>query len=80
MSSSRPYTIGVDVGGTNTDAVILKDGKVLTWYKSPTTTDIQSGVEDVINAVINKAGIAAHSVASVKIGTTVSRQLKESLI
>lgn len=72
MSFVRQYTIGVDVGGTNTDAVILRESKVQAWHKSPTTVDIQTGVEHAIKAVIEKAGIAAKEVGSVKIGTTVS--------
>ena len=34
--------VGVDVGGTNTDAVIMNGTDVLGWCKSPTTPDVQS--------------------------------------
>ena len=64
------------MGSTNTDAVILTDGKVKSWHKSPTTTDIQSGVEESIRRVIEKTDIPAESVGSVKIGTTVSYHLQ----
>ncbi len=36
--------IGVDVGGTNTDAVRLRDGCIAAWAKVPTTTDVESGL------------------------------------
>ena len=63
--------VGIDVGGTNTDAVILQNEVVLAWHKTPTTTDIQSGVERAIEEVVKKAAIPSNHVDSVKIGTTV---------
>ena len=63
--------IGIDVGGTNTDAVILEKETVLAWHKTPTTPDIQSGVERAIEEVVKKARIPSTRVDSVKIGTTV---------
>jgi N-methylhydantoinase A/oxoprolinase/acetone carboxylase beta subunit len=52
-------------------SVILQDENVLAWHKTPTTSDIQKGVELAIEAVIKKAAIPSTQVASVKIGTTV---------
>lgn len=52
-------------------SVILEDEKVLAWHKTPTTSDIQKGVELAIEAVIEEAAIPSSRVASVKIGTTV---------
>lgn len=72
MSHSKsPRVIGIDVGGTNTDAVFLQDEKVLAWHKTPTTTDIQSGVEKAIDEIVRKGKIPLGGVDSVKIGTTV---------
>ena len=34
------WIIGVDVGGTNTDGVILSEGKVLVSEKTTTTEDV----------------------------------------
>ncbi|KAL3420969.1 hydantoinase [Phlyctema vagabunda] len=62
--------IGIDVGGTNTDAVVLRENNVVAWHKTPTTPDIQAGVEEAIQAVMKKADLPATSVNSVKIGTT----------
>lgn len=64
--------VGIDVGGTNTDAVILQNEAVLAWHKTPTTSDIQSGVERAIEEVVKKAKTPSIHVDSVKIGTTVS--------
>ncbi|KAB8295723.1 hypothetical protein EYC80_008548 [Monilinia laxa] len=62
--------IGIDVGGTNTDAVILQDENILAWHKTPTTPDIQDGVEQAITAVIKSAQISKDSIDFIKIGTT----------
>jgi activator of 2-hydroxyglutaryl-CoA dehydratase len=71
--------IGIDVGGTNTDAVVLRDERVLGWHKTPTTSDIQEGVELAIEAVVKKAEIPASHVGAVKIGTTVSQFMNSQI-
>ena len=38
------HLIGVDVGGTNTDAVRLRDGDIAAWAKVTTTPDIEAGL------------------------------------
>ncbi|GGV56589.1 hydantoinase [Streptomyces longisporoflavus] len=59
--------IGIDVGGTNTDAVLLGyDDRVLAAAKSPTTPDITSGVTAAVRAL----DPPAESVTAVMIGTT----------
>ena len=40
--------IGIDVGGTNTDAVLLQDGRVVHAVKTPTTADVTSGIVTVL--------------------------------
>jgi len=74
MTKPSPCVIGIDVGGTNTDAVYLQNDKVLAWHKTPTTPDIQTGVEAAIEAIVTKASISRGQVDSVKIGTTVRAQ------
>lgn len=71
------YRIGVDVGGTNTDAAILdikaldSPGRgVLASYKAPTSPDITTGIEEAIRAVLDKSAIDQRRVLSVTIGTT----------
>ena len=36
--------IGIDVGGTNTDAVLLEDDAVAAGVKTPTTADVTTGI------------------------------------
>lgn len=62
--------IGVDVGGTNTDAVLMDGSEVRAWTKQPTTADVSSGVAAAITAVLGQAGVAPGTTASVMIGTT----------
>lgn len=75
------YRIGVDVGGTNTDAAILDiaalddPGRcVLASCKAPTTADITSGIASAIGTVLDKCSAAVPDaksrVLSVTVGTT----------
>jgi N-methylhydantoinase A len=64
--------IGVDVGGTFTDAVLALDGRVIT-AKAPTTPDDQSeGVLAAIEAALAKAGADADQVEEFSHGMTVA--------
>lgn len=62
--------IGVDVGGTNTDAALLDGTKVLASIKSPTTEDIGSGVVSAVRSLLDQSGVRVSDVESVMIGTT----------
>eukprot|EP00794_Sanderia_malayensis_P007001 gene7000-7786_t len=70
--------IGVDVGGTNTDVVILQGNNIAAKAKIATTIDITSGVASCIDSVINnlaqKITQTPHEVKNlltrVSIGTT----------
>ncbi|KAK7013143.1 DUF917-domain-containing protein [Favolaschia claudopus] len=69
------YRIGVDVGGTNTDGVLLDpscspDKGIRAWHKSPTTQDPSHGIQNVIKALLETAKIDLQEVASVTVGTT----------
>ncbi len=60
--------IGIDVGGTNTDAVLLQDDRVLHAVKTPTTADVLTGVRVALQDVAHAVG--AEGVQAVMIGTT----------
>lgn len=60
--------IGIDVGGTNTDAVMLDGSQVLAAIKTATTDDVLSGVRRALHEVTAAAGTS--DVAAVMIGTT----------
>ena len=60
--------IGIDVGGTNTDAALIVDGKVVKGVKTPTTEDVLGGVRTVLGLVLDGEGAAG--LDGVMIGTT----------
>lgn len=62
--------IGVDVGGTNTDAVVLDATGVVGWKKTPTTADVYSGIVTAITAAIDGGGVGLGDIDCVMIGTT----------
>ena len=64
------YRIGVDVGGTNTDAVVMQGDRILSGVKSPTTEDVMGGVVDAVERALAEAGADKASVTGVMIGTT----------
>src|SRR5436190_19760800 len=62
--------IGIDVGGTNTDAVLMDERRVLAEVKTPTTSDVTSGIVAALRALIADSGVEAAAVQAVMIGTT----------
>jgi N-methylhydantoinase A/oxoprolinase/acetone carboxylase beta subunit len=62
--------VGVDVGGTNTDAVVLRGREVLAQHKAPTSSDVGTGIVQAIRDVLAQAGVPVGEVAGVMIGTT----------
>lgn len=80
MTLDKTIRVGVDVGGTNTDAVAIDvalaekgdpNRGVLTYKKTPTTPDATSGIETAVRAVLAAGpGINPERIASVTVGTT----------
>ncbi|KAN0112468.1 DUF917 domain containing protein [Hyaloscypha variabilis] len=75
--SVRTLRIGVDVGGTNTDGVIIDpsrssepDRGIVAWHKASTTGNPSDGINNAITAMFSKSKIDPKEVASVTIGTT----------
>ena len=63
--------LGIDVGGTNTDAVILDaDDRVLAKAKVACTPDITGGITDAIDAVLRAPGVDSGRITHVMLGTT----------
>ncbi|WP_051899315.1 hydantoinase/oxoprolinase family protein [Sciscionella sediminilitoris] len=61
--------IGIDVGGTNTDAVVVSpDGTVVDWHKTATTDDLFDGIDTALRKVLSTCG--ADAVRQVMLGTT----------
>ena len=61
--------LGIDVGGTNTDAVLLEDDLVAAAVKTPTTPDVTTGITRALAALVEQAPTAREAQA-VMIGTT----------
>ncbi|EAQ98741.1 hydantoinase/oxoprolinase N-terminal domain-containing protein [Congregibacter litoralis] len=71
MTNANPYLrIGIDVGGTNTDAVLMSGDRVLESSKQPTTEDVSSGIVAAIEAVLSKHPQSRSDVRAVMVGTT----------
>ena len=69
------YGLGVDTGGTFTDAVIvdLDDYSIIAKKKSPTThDDLSVGLYSSVDAVLTASGIDPSQIASVGISTTLA--------
>ncbi|MBT9371252.1 hydantoinase/oxoprolinase family protein [Rhizobium sp. CSW-27] len=64
------YRVGIDVGGTNTDAVVLDGKTVLAGVKASTTEDVTSGVIEALEKVMAASGIDRKAIGAVMIGTT----------
>ena len=68
------FVIGVDVGGTNTDAVILKHREVISSFKHPTTPDPIHGIINAIKGCLSHSKVGPETVKAnlkrVCIGTT----------
>jgi N-methylhydantoinase A/oxoprolinase/acetone carboxylase beta subunit len=62
--------IGIDVGGTNTDAVLMDGIEVLAEVKTSTTPDVTTGIIAAIDGLKAKTTLDAASVQAVMIGTT----------
>ncbi|MGP4021041.1 hydantoinase/oxoprolinase N-terminal domain-containing protein [Saccharopolyspora sp. 5N708] len=62
--------IGIDVGGTNTDAVLLDGTNVLAAVKMSTTTDVTSGIVAAIDGLQRQHAFDPAKVRAVMIGTT----------
>jgi N-methylhydantoinase A/oxoprolinase/acetone carboxylase beta subunit len=63
--------LGIDVGGTNTDAVILdEDDRLLAKGKTPDTDDVITGIERVVSQVVRDAGVEPREITHAMLGTT----------
>ncbi len=65
------YRMGIDVGGTNTDAVIVDENlKLVAKVKTPTTQDVSSGIFTALRAVLEDAAIPPEEINYTMLGTT----------
>ena len=62
--------IGIDVGGTHTDAVILDRQEVIASAKVLTSANVKDGVVNALDEVLNETGADHARIEAVMIGTT----------
>ncbi len=71
MRKGRDLRIGIDVGGTNTDAVIVDArDRPIAKQKVPTTADVTGGIKMALEGVLNEVPDARRRVSHVMVGTT----------
>ena len=66
------YLLGVDTGGTYTDAVILDEAADRVVASAKSLTDLSRGVGSAIDAAIAASGVAAADIAMVSLSTTLA--------
>src|SRR5205823_7925690 len=47
--------VGIDVGGTNTDAVLLEGDRVVHAVKTPTTGDVTTGITRALDLLLKRS-------------------------
>ncbi|MGC8961709.1 MAG: hydantoinase/oxoprolinase N-terminal domain-containing protein, partial [Candidatus Bathyarchaeia archaeon] len=63
--------IGIDVGGTHTDAVILDEGnRLVAAVKTPTTPDVTTGIAESLRKVIAAGKVDPSMIEAAMLGTT----------
>ena len=62
--------IGIDVGGTNTDAVLMDGLNVIATKKTPTTENVTDGIVEALRSVVESSSLDVSALDGVMIGTT----------
>jgi len=65
------YRIGIDVGGTHTDAVLLDEQyKVIAEIKEATTQDVSTGIYKAVNYLLKTSDVPRDQIRYAMLGTT----------
>lgn len=65
------YKLGIDVGGTNTDAVLIDENlQVVASVKQHTTANIYDGILNAVRAVLEQSGVKRSEIRQAMLGTT----------
>ena len=62
--------IGIDVGGTNTDAVLMDGRKVKGATKTPTTPNVTDGIVKALRDLVQQTQLDTQKIQAVMLGTT----------
>lgn len=69
--TQKAFRLGIDVGGTNTDGVILDEHlKCIAKIKVHTTEDVATGIQQAIEKLLQSAGMDGSRIAHAMLGTT----------
>jgi N-methylhydantoinase A/oxoprolinase/acetone carboxylase beta subunit len=71
---SSPLLLGIDTGGTYTDAVLFRENEgVIAKAKSLTTRhDLSQGVSGAVEAALGRSGVSGSEIAMVSLSTTLA--------
>ena len=65
------YKLGIDVGGTNTDAVLIDENlNIVADIKHPTSGDVYDGILGAVRAVLEQSGVDRTQIHKAMLGTT----------
>ena len=65
------YKLGIDVGGTNTDAVLIDEGaNIVASVKQHTTPEAYDGILAAVRAVLEQSGVDRKEIGQAMLGTT----------
>lgn len=65
------YKLGIDVGGTNTDAVLIDENlTVVASVKQHTTANVYDGILNAVRAVLEESGVDRSEIGQAMLGTT----------
>lgn len=71
IGMKHKYKIGIDIGGTNTDLVILdSEGTIAGYTKTTTTADINTGIKNGLKHLLKETQVNAEEIIGIFIGTT----------
>ena len=62
--------IGIDVGGTHTDAVLMRDAEVISATKALTSANVSDGILNALETILSDSGVSETEVEAVMLGTT----------
>lgn len=71
MLKTQLYRIGIDIGGTHTDAVLIDDqSKIICDVKTLTTENIEEGFQTVLQQLLQQTSLNMHQIKGIYLGTT----------
>ncbi|WP_302476723.1 hydantoinase/oxoprolinase N-terminal domain-containing protein, partial [Candidatus Williamhamiltonella defendens] len=65
------YSMGIDVGGTHTDAVLLNSQQeIVAFTKQPITADVMQGIGRAVEVILAQSSINPAQIDRAMLGTT----------